>query len=115
MANVIKKLQGTPNVSRSELIELLKIKLKAELVSETCKEFDGASVTLLCLEKYFFRHGSYAGMTVLLTEEGGVCTVDLTVFAGGTGISNGGTLWANEDFANAAVMLLEPLGLQEVK
>ena len=115
MANVIKKLQGTPSVSRAELIELLKTRLKAELVSETCKEFDGASITLLCLEKFFFRHGSYTAMTVLLTENGGVCTVDLTVFASGTSVANSGSLWANEDFANAAVMLLEPLGLQEVE
>lgn len=113
MASITKKMHGKSTVPLCELAEIVKRDLKAEFVSEVRRTFGDATVALLCFEKYFFRNGSYASLTILLTEEPSGHMADIIASGGGEGIFNS-SLWANEDFANEAVMFLEPYGFCEV-
>jgi len=64
---------------------------------------------LLSFEKYFMRNGSYASLTVLLTENGNVQTADIIGSGGGEGIFN--LSWgANSDFADMAERVLSKNG-----
>ena len=68
-------------------------------------------IILLTFEKYFWRNGSYAGLTILITESNMHQTADLVGFAGGEGVFN--FSWgANKDFTNKCVEILKKEGFR---
>ncbi len=87
----------------------LRREIKAELVSEICREMNGAEVIVLLFEKYYLRNGSYAGLTVMLTECGDEKTADVVGFGGGGGMVNW-SFGANADFAKQANIILQKYG-----
>lgn len=103
------RMSGCSSLSMDALVSSLKRELPGELVSETRKYFDDGEAALLILEKYFFRNGSYANLTVFLTERAGAWTADIVGSGGGEGIFNF-SLGANADFARAAEKVLEGYG-----
>ena len=88
--------------------------INAELVSQSMRNLGNASVALLSFEKYYMRTGSYAGLTVMLTEEGNHQTADIIGFGGGNGLFN--VSWgANSNFAEMAQAVLNRYGFRTVE
>ncbi len=96
------------------LVSALKRDLDADLITESCRAFSGAYAVLLCFEKYYFRNNSYAGLTIMLTEEQENQTADIIGFGGGNGLFNF-SLGANSNFADTAKSILENYGFQEYR
>ena len=68
-----------------------------------------AEIRLLNFEKFYFRNGSYAGLTVMLTETEKSQNADIAGFGGGEGLLN--ISWgANFEFAERAAEILESCG-----
>lgn len=109
MSSTVYKLNGNFTKRISEVSALLKSSINAELISETCRTAGNAEIILLNFEKFYFRNGSYAGLTVMLTESEESQTADVTGFGGGEGLLN--ISWgANFEFAEKAAEILERCG-----
>ncbi len=107
------KLEGHNWSSLNEMAAALKEGISGELVLETYRHIDFVNIVILSFEKYFFRNGSYASLTVVLTENGEEKTADIVGSGGGEGFFN--ISWgANADFALAAEQVLKQFGLQRV-
>ena len=107
------KMTGNHSFPIEELSRILKKELSAELVTESQRYFDYCKVALLVFEKYFFRNGSYANLTIMLTETTDCQTADIVGSGGGEGLFN--ISWgANTDFAEAAESILAHKGFQKV-
>ena len=88
--------------------------VEAEVLGEHWRELDDAKVCLLSFEKYYFRNGSYANLTMMFMEADGVQTVDCIGSGGGNGLLN--ISWgANRNFARMGYDELLKLGFEEEK
>lgn len=112
MAGTAIKMRGRYAQGINELAYLIKRNLNAELVSDCRQNFGDAAVILLCFEKYYFRIGSYASLTVMLTEHETEQTADLIGFGGGTGMFNF-DYRSNQNFIIHAKKLLMEHGFSE--
>ena len=112
MAGTVIKMSGHHEQGIKDLAGILKWNLKADLVSESCQDFGDAAVILLCFEKFYWRVGSYASLTVMLTEHETEQTADLIGFGGGSSMVNF-DYGANTNFAKLAKKLLIENGFQE--
>ena len=85
MASVVKKMECY-NIRKSvkDLGEDLKEKIKAERVCDDYKVLGNAFVMLLSFERYYWRNGSYASLTVMLTDD--VVLISIPVVAKDCGI-----------------------------
>ncbi len=81
----------------------------AEKLCESEKFIGGGSVYFLSFERFYFRNGSYASLSVMLTDDGETQTADIVGSGGGEGIFNIG-LGANTDFAEMAAQVLKRHG-----
>jgi len=72
-----------------------------------------ATAWLLSFERFYFRNGSYATLTIMLTETGNEQTADIIGSGGGEGILNF-SLDANAPFASMAFDILQQCGFKEV-
>ena len=113
MASVVKKMECY-NIRKSvkDLGEDLKEKIKAERVCDDYKVLVNAFVMLLSFERYYWRNGSYASLTVMLTDDGQMQTADIVGSGGGEGLWNF-SYGANAEFADMAVEVLQEYGFQE--
>lgn len=112
MSSVLIRMNGNKDVDIQELAEALEHEINAELVSESSRNMDGVCVVLLSFEKLFLRNGSYASLTVMLTEYEDMQTADIVGSGGGEGIFN--ISWgANSDFAEMAAEVLQRYGFEE--
>ena len=111
MGNTVIKMKGCHATDIKNLAWILRKEINADLVSESCQEFDKTTVILLCFEKFYWRVGSYASLTVMLTEHESLQTADIIGFGGGSGMINI-SYGANSNFANIARKLLAEHGFQ---
>lgn len=111
MGNNIIKMKGCHTTDIKQLASILRREIKADLISESCQETGGTTVILLCFEKYYFRIGGYASLTIMLTEYETEQTADIVGSGGGTGVYNF-NYGANANFSNAARKLLMEHGFQ---
>lgn len=115
MASVVKKMECYDiQKSVEDLGEHLKEKIKAEMVCEDYKVLGNAVVMLLSFEKYYLRNGSYASLTVMVTDDGQIQTADIIGSGGGEGVWNF-SFGANEEFADMASNILLEYGFQEIE
>ena len=114
MAGVaISMIADDKSKSLEELATILKNEIGAELVYDSRRKLDDASAWLLSFERFYFRNGSYATLTIMLTESGDQQTADIIGSGGGEGIFN--ISWgANSSFASMAVDLLQQCGFREI-
>lgn len=84
----------------------------AEKVLEERSTPGNAEIILLVYEKYYMRNGSYASLTVQLTDDGTRQTAVLAGSGGGEGLLNW-ALGANADFVSSAADFLKKLGFAE--
>lgn len=82
-----------------------------EIVSRQEMDFLDGSAAQLLFEKFFFRNGSYAGLSLFLTENEDGQSAHIAGFGGGEGLFNI-SLWANDDLAEEASSALEDLGFR---
>ncbi|MBR5001786.1 MAG: hypothetical protein IKY08_07460, partial [Firmicutes bacterium] len=83
--------------------------IEAEVLGEHWRECGGIKVCLLSFEKYYFRNGSYANLSMMFMEANGVQTVDCIGSGGGNGLLN--LSWgANRNFARLGYEELLKLG-----
>jgi len=88
--------------------------MDAEVLCEHWREFDGMKACLLSFEKYYFRNGSYASLSMMFVEVDGVQTVDCIGSGGGEGLFN--ISWgANRNFAKLGYEELKKLGFEDDK
>ena len=81
----------------------------AEQISKSECVINGVTIWTLAYEKYFFRTGSYASVTVVLTEFDQEQTAVVVASGGGQGMVNH-SYGANRNFAKACVLALEACG-----
>lgn len=93
---------------RRELVN----KGKAELVEKIIRDVGDSAAILFCFERFYFRTGSYASVTILLTESQGVFA-DIIACGGGKGMVNT-SLGANRDLAVLAMNVLLKYGFKEI-
>ena len=104
------KMGGRSFTSIHEMAENIKREIRAELISESYRRIDYVNICILSFEKYFFRNGSYASLSVVLTENGDEKTADIVGSGGGEGLFN--ISWgANSEFAQDAENILKRFGL----
>lgn len=110
MSGISIKMDGRSLASINEMANALKGGIKAELVCESSRRVDYVNIYILSFEKFFFRNGSYASLSVVLTENGDEKTADIIGSGGGEGIFN--FSWgANREFAEDAERILQGYGL----
>ncbi|MBO5666211.1 MAG: hypothetical protein J6S45_02060 [Firmicutes bacterium] len=86
--------------------------LEAEVLGEHWREYDDVKACLLTFEKYYFRNGSYASLSMMFVESNGIQTVDCIGSGGGNGLLN--LSWgANRNFARLGYEELQKLGFEE--
>ncbi len=111
MSSRVTKMTGSFEQSIDELVKILKREISGKLVTESRRDIGGCRIALLIFEKYYFRNGSYANLTVLLTETGEKQTADVIGSGGGEGIFN--LSWgANSEFAEEAEGILADNGFR---
>ncbi len=114
MSSVNIKMKGDKSKEIKQLAGILKGEINAELVCDSRRCLDDVSVILLSFEKYYMRNGSYASLTVMLTESENAQTADIIGSGGGEGIFN--ISWgANSEFADMAERVLYRYGFSEEK
>ncbi len=88
--------------------------LDAEVLCEHWREIGDMKACLLAFEKYYFRNGSYASLSMMFVEVDGVQTVDCIGSGGGEGLLN--LSWgANRNFAKMGYEELLKLGFEDDK
>jgi len=92
-----------------DISENFKKEVNSDLVSETWRYVNGVRIVYLTFEKLYWRTGSYAGLTILLTESNLIQTADVVGFAGGEGIFNL-NMGVNKDFTENAKQILSKQG-----
>ena len=114
MSGVCTKMRGRSQTSILEMATHLKRELyDAELICDSHHRIDFVNVHVLTFEKYYFRNGSYASLTVVLTENSDEKTADIIGSGGGEGLFN--ISWgANSEFTRDAANVLTSLGLREL-
>lgn len=111
MSGTYVKMEGSSFHSINEMAEALKNGINAELICENHRHIDFVNLCILSFEKFFFRNGSYASLTVVLTENGNEKTADIVGSGGGEGFFN--ISWgANAELAGDAGRILREFGLR---
>ena len=113
MAGVAISMAADNSKSIEELAAILKREIDGELVYDSPRRLDSAVAWLLSFERFYFRNGSYATLTIMLTERGNHKTADIIGSGGGEGLFNI-SMGANASFASMAVDLLQQCGFKEV-
>lgn len=86
----------------------------SDLVVNKVTDVDNSKILLLMLEKYFFRTGSMACVTIQCISSKGVQNATIIGTGGGTGILNF-SFGANSSFANQAQAILEEIGFENIE
>ena len=101
--------QGDLSVVAQQLKQNLR---RGELTGESRRNGSEGGAMMLNFEKYYFRNGSYAALSVMLTDLGVVQTADIVGSGGGEGIFNI-SLGANSEFAQDAAAILWKIGFRQ--
>ncbi len=110
MSGVSVQMRGQCFDSIDAIAAALKSGINAELICENYRRVGLVNVGVLSFEKYFFRNGSYASLTVVLTEDGEDKTADIVGSGGGNGLFN--ISWgANDEITMDAMGVLKRFGL----
>ena len=109
MAGATIRMTATKQKTLQQIYEKVHYVEGAEQISKLEVTVNGVEIWTLAYEKYFFRTGSYASVTVVLTEFGQEQTACVVASGGGAGINNF-SYGANRNFARACVLALEECG-----
>ncbi|MBQ6686763.1 MAG: hypothetical protein IJM99_11720 [Firmicutes bacterium] len=116
MAGTNVKMKKSKTQELNDIVTTVRraLMMDAEVLCEHWREYDGMKACLLAFEKYYFRNGSYASLSMMFVEVDGVQTVDCIGSGGGEGLFN--ISWgANRNFAKLGYEELKKLGFEEDK
>lgn len=109
MSGIYTKMTAKTDASIREIGAAIRSNISCENVGESYYCLGEVEVFILSNEKYFFRNGSYASLTVVLTEKGTNKTADVIGSGGGEGLLN--ISWgANSNLSNKAIEVLSRYG-----
>ena len=111
MSGTYSRLQCKEDRSLQDIIRSLNGISGAERVSTVHHTFSDGEVFLLVYEKYYFRVGGYASLTVQLAKQESLITADVIGSGGGGGIFNH-SFGANRKFAKECIDILQALGFR---
>ena len=112
MSNKIYNLKSSSKANITYITNDLIKKMSGELVSTEIQDVNNGQVILMVFEKLFMRNGSYANLTVMLTDDNEIQKAVIIGSGGGEGLFN--ISWgANSDFADEAKEILEENGFYE--
>lgn len=114
MAGATILMNADKQYSLQEIHEKIHYIKGAEQISKSVQTIHDVLVWTLAYEKYFFRAGGYATLTVTLTEYGQEQTACIVAAGGGAGIINH-SFGANRGFAKDCVEVLKSCGFALVK
>ena len=109
MAGTSVQMQAEKRLRLSEIYRKLCQITDVEEVAKNESTVQGVSIWTLVFEKYYFRSGSYASATVVLTEFGQTQTACVVASGGGSGVVNF-SFGANRHFAKDCLKVLEDCG-----
>ncbi|MFH2117262.1 MAG: DUF6054 family protein [Bacillota bacterium] len=115
MANAT--LKGTGNArSIASLLEseITNSGITNEMVYKVQRNFGTDSICLMVFEKFYYRNGSRASLTVLVSEQGDQVTVDVTGSGGGQHIFFKFNFGAESNFVQLVKNILIPKGFRVV-
>lgn len=112
MSGISIQMRGQSFDSIGDMADVLKKEVGAELISENYRRVGLVNICVLAFEKFFFRNGSYASLTVVLTEDGENKTADVIGSGGGEGLFNI-SFGANREMAIDTASILKQFGLVE--
>ena len=115
MSNSIYKMQRTSSEPLEKLVKEFMDKLDGgmeEVVVSEIRTYGSTEVALLIFEKYYFRSGSYANLTMQITSHDSVQRALIVGSGGGEGFLNI-TMGVNANFAKKAVKKLIEMGFEE--
>lgn len=99
-------------IGHNDIVDIsnnFKKELNSDLVFENWRYVNDVRIINLTFEKFYWRTGGYAGLTILLTESNLIQTADVVGFAGGEGIFNL-NMGVNNDFVENAKKVLSKQG-----
>lgn len=111
MSGTTRTLQCYSEVTLSEVAAALKSAIGGDLLLEDRQSLGEGEALLLSFERYYWRNGSYASLTVMLTAWRDRRTASIVGSGGGEGLFNI-SLGANADFAAQAVEVLRKFGFR---
>ena len=112
MAAIIEMVCTAPQKSLPQTAE--EFTVKAGLSGERIYSHRREDAVLLCFERYYFRNGSYAALTVSFREQDGRQYAAIVGFGGAEGLFN--LSWgANASFARTAQQALELMGFEKAE
>ena len=109
MAGATIRLAAKKQTTLQQIHEKLHFIKGAEQISKNAQRIQDVEIWTLAYEKYYFRTGSYASVTVVLTEHGQDQTACVVASGGGGGLVNY-SYGANRNFAKECVQVLEACG-----
>jgi len=113
MAGVTIHLTAQKQDSLQEIYQRIRRINGAEEVSKAVQTINNVTLGTMVFEKYYFRTGSYASMTVVLTEHEQSQTAYIVASGGGEGIVNH-SFGANRNLARECLQILESCGFTAV-
>lgn len=117
MSDNIYKMQRSSSEPLEKLVKDFLDKLDGgmeELIVSEIRTYGNTEVALLVFEKYYFRSGSYANLTMQITSHDSLQRALIVGSGGGEGLLNI-TMGVNANFAKKAVKKLIEMGFEEKK
>lgn len=97
--------------SLQEIYDIIHLNRGTEQVCKTVQNINDVEIWTLVYEKFFFRNGSYASLTIVLTEFADKQTAVLAASGGGEGIFNF-SWFAEQDYVNSCANALKECGFE---
>lgn len=107
VAKIVKMIPMSNVYPIDQVVNLLCNNINAELICSVPQANNTA--VMLCFEKYYFRNGSYASLSILITHNNFGQEITIVGHGGGNGLLN--ISWgANNSIAKKTVELLQNYG-----
>ncbi len=108
---MLKRISSESLITLSQTVTAGMIGSDADLIFQNLSKEEDTEILLLVFEKYFFRIGSYAALTIQCISRGNEQTAAVVGTGGGAGIWNV-SYGANNAFAQNAKSILEKAGFE---
>ncbi len=114
MSSTVINLEGYTQESLTSVADKIEsFNSGSDLVLRQIKETSDSEVLLMVFEKYYFRNGSMAVLTVEIISDGETQNATVIGTGGGGGILN--ISWgANSEYADDTAVLLQSLGFKTI-
>lgn len=106
MARLSMQGRGNHEILREILIEEVQKSSSVELLEAVTRQMGDVTIHILVFEKFYMRSSNWASLSVILTAEKDVLTVDAMGSGGGQGLIFNLSWGAEEDFVSVVESIL---------